>query len=302
MTAKRDYQHHVWYTRQAGKVSGPFPIGLIRRFVLLDRLSLNDEVSPDKEFWRPIKNVPEVIPEEMRGLKTEEDLMRLKLAQIHADDRGHNRGSDKSIPFLGRRIPDERHSPEMEKILARRDARNLAEGKTKTRKNNFSSALFLVIVLVLLVGSGFYVFTRTPEQIQKVQCDAPAVPGVNWSYCKKERLVLINKNLDGSKLNSTNMHSANLRGTSFRKSDLSYAILSESDLSYTDFQQAMLVGASLRSANLSYARLNGTDMSYADLRNANLTEVSLVGAKLDNAIWVDGTICAEGSVGACITN
>lgn len=300
MTTKRDYQYHVWYTRQAGKVSGPFPIGLIRRFVLLDRLSVNDEVSPDKEFWQAIRNVPEVIPEEMRGLKTEEDRMRLKLAQIHEDDRGSERKLGESKPFLGRRIPEERHSPEMEEILARRKARNQAERETKARKNNLFSTLFLVTLLTLLIGGVFYASTLIPEkEIQKVQCDAPAVPGVNWSYCKKEGLVFINKNFDGSILNTTDMRGSNFRGTSFRKGDLSYVILTSSDLSYTDFQQAVLVGASLRSTDLSYSRLNGADMSYANLRNANLVGASLEGAKLGNAIWVDGTVCAEGSVGSC---
>jgi uncharacterized protein YjbI with pentapeptide repeats len=301
MTAKRDYQYHVWYTRQAGKVSGPFPIGLVRRFVLLDRLSLNDEVSPDKEFWQAIRNVPEVIPEEMQGLKTEEDRMRLKLAQIHEDDRGSERELGESKPFLGRRIPEERHSPEMEEIFARREVRNKTERETKTRKNNFFSALFLGVLLTLFFGGVFYAFTLIPDKaIQKVQCDAPAAAGVNWSYCKKEGLVFINKNFDGSILNTTDMHGSNFRGTSFKKGNLSYAILTSSDLSYTNFQQAILVGASLGSTDLSFSRLNGADMSYANLRNANLEGASLEGAKLGNAIWVDGTVCAEGSVGNCI--
>lgn len=301
MTAKRDYQHHVWYTRHAGEVSGPFPIGMVRRFVLLGRLHGSDEVSPDKEYWRRIKDVPEVIPEEMRGVKTDEDRMRLQLAQIHEDDRGLERSLGDSKPYLGRRNPDERLSPEMEEVIARREAREVIEGKKGQGKSVLLPTVFISTLLALLVGGGIYMYTRLPgKEVKKLQCDAPAAPGVNWSYCKKEGVVLTGKNLDGALLNTTEMQGANLRGSSFKNGDLSYVILNTADLSYTDFQKAKLVGAGLRSADLSYARLSGADLSYADLRFANLGGASLEGAKLDNAIWVDGSICAEGSLGNCL--
>ncbi|MCK4951436.1 MAG: pentapeptide repeat-containing protein [Gammaproteobacteria bacterium] len=299
--AERDYQYHVWYTRHAGEVSGPFPIGMVRRFVLLGRLHSNDEVSPDKEYWRPIKDVPEVIPEEMRGVKTDEDRMRLQLAQIHEDDRGLERELGDSKPYLGRRNPDERLSPEMEEVIARREAREAIEGKKGQGKSVLLSIVFITTLLALLVWGGLFVYTRVPEnQVKKLQCDAPPVPGVNWSHCKKEGVVLTGKKLDGAILNSTEMQGANLRGSSFKNADLSYVILSTADLSYTDFHKAKLVGAGLRSADLSYARLSGADLSFADLRFANLGGASLEGAKLDNAIWVDGSVCAEGSLGNCV--
>jgi len=298
---KRDYQHHVWYTRHAGEVSGPFPIGMVRRFVLLGRLHGSDEVSPDKEYWRRIKDVPEVIPEEMRGVTTDEDRMRLQLAQIHEDDRGLERSLGDSRPYLGRRNPDERLSSEMEEVIVRREAREAIEAKKGQGKSILLSAVFITTLLALLVGGGLIVYTHSPEkEVKKLQCDAPVVPGVNWSHCKKEGVVLTGKKLDGAILNSTEMQGANLRGSSFKNADLSYVILSAADLSYTDFQGAKLVGAGLRSADLSYARLSGANLSFADLRLANLGGASLEGAKLDNAIWVDGSICAEGSVGNCL--
>ena len=298
---KRDYQHHVWYTRHAGEVSGPFPIGMVRRFILLGRLQGSDEVSPDKEYWRRIKDVPEVIPEEMRGVKTDEDRMRLQLAQMHEDDRGLERSPGDSKPYLGRRNPDECLSPEMEEVIARREAREAIEGKKGRGKSVLLPTVFISTLLVLLVGGGLYIYTRLPErEVKKLQCDAPAAPGVNWSHCKKEGVALTGKKLDGAILNSTEMQGANLRGSSFRNADLSYVILSTADLSYTDFQKAKLVGAGLRSADLSYARLSGADLSFADLRFANLGGASMEGAKLDNAIWVDGSICAEGSLGNCV--
>jgi len=40
-------------------------------------------------------------------------------------------------------------------------------------------------------------------------------------------------------------------------------------------------------------------MNDASLRGANLTNTRLTGARMDNASWLDGTKCKEGSVGEC---
>jgi len=41
----------IWYTRRGSEVKGPFPIGQIRRYVLLGRIRETDEVSTDGETW-----------------------------------------------------------------------------------------------------------------------------------------------------------------------------------------------------------------------------------------------------------
>jgi hypothetical protein len=51
----------------------------------------------------------------------------------------------------------------------------------------------------------------------------------------------------------------------------------------------LLVGADLRNADLTDANLAG----------ANLAHARLEGANLSRAVWVDGRVCAEGSLGAC---
>jgi uncharacterized protein YjbI with pentapeptide repeats len=40
-------------------------------------------------------------------------------------------------------------------------------------------------------------------------------------------------------------------------------------------------------------------MNDARLTEANLTNAKLMGARLDDAKWMDGTRCKEGSIGEC---
>ena len=87
------------------------------------------------------------------------------------------------------------------------------------------------------------------------------------------------------------------------------------DLSGSDLSGANLRGADLTRADLSGADLGGVDLREADLTVADLTGVNLDGARLDSAaldgavfdgadlsgaIWVDGQVCANGSMGECV--
>jgi uncharacterized protein YjbI with pentapeptide repeats len=55
----------------------------------------------------------------------------------------------------------------------------------------------------------------------------------------------------------------------------------------------------LNDVYLNDANLYGADLSYADLSGANLEGANLYGAWLSGAVWTDGRVCAEGSLGAC---
>ena len=76
------------------------------------------------------------------------------------------------------------------------------------------------------------------------------------------------------------------------------------DLSGADLGGANLHGAKLSGVNLQGAKLNGTNLTIADLWEANLKGADLTGAilnktDLSRAIWTDGRICADSSVGEC---
>ena len=73
------------------------------------------------------------------------------------------------------------------------------------------------------------------------------------------------------------------------KDDLRGAVLPQADL-----WEANLTGANLSSADLSKANLGRAILTGADLADADLT-LTVLG----EATWIDGRICATGSVGEC---
>ncbi len=75
--------------------------------------------------------------------------------------------------------------------------------------------------------------------------------------------------------------------------------LTNADLSKTDLRGAKLMEARLNGANLSGANLSGAQLYFSDLRAATITGAKFGNAQLTNAIWVDGRLCAHGSLGQC---
>ena len=93
------------------------------------------------------------------------------------------------------------------------------------------------------------------------------------------------RDFSGTDLSGLNLVGADLRGVKFNRANLQSANLVRADLAETDLELADLTGADLRGASLNQARLRGTRMA---------------GAKMEGAIWIDRTICGDGSIGSCI--
>lgn len=86
--------------------------------------------------------------------------------------------------------------------------------------------------------------------------------------------------------------------------NLSGAKLEEANLQNVDLSYANLRGAELDESNLQGADLRNADLQDADLESANLMGAKIEGANFKNAelefaTWVDGRVCAEGSIGGC---
>jgi len=117
-------------------------------------------------------------------------------------------------------------------------------------------------------------------------------------------------NLSGANLSGANLYTANLSGADLSATNMSYVFLPNANLTGADLQMANLHMATLGSTNLHGANLSGANLkeSYleaADLRKADLTGADLSGsyywnADISGATWIDGIICAEGSVGTCL--
>ncbi len=98
--------------------------------------------------------------------------------------------------------------------------------------------------------------------------------------------------------------SANLDGTSMRRSNLSNADLTGANLVGADLFKAVLSHASLAGADLAGANLTSVDLTGANLTGANLEGTRLTNAVLKDAL-LDGartdatTTCPSGTPGPC---
>jgi uncharacterized protein YjbI with pentapeptide repeats len=75
--------------------------------------------------------------------------------------------------------------------------------------------------------------------------------------------------------------------------------LTGADLTGADLQIANLSGANLSGANLSGANLSNAWLVDSNLSKAKITKTIFDGATLDGAVWTDGKLCADGSMGMC---
>jgi len=80
-----------WYARRNGTVRGPFTSEHVARYILLGRIRLNDELSPDRVRWQPVRDYPELFPKELLQLSSWEDYQKLVVARMKVDERAHQR-------------------------------------------------------------------------------------------------------------------------------------------------------------------------------------------------------------------
>ncbi|MEW8324719.1 MAG: pentapeptide repeat-containing protein [Candidatus Thiodiazotropha taylori] len=140
------------------------------------------------------------------------------------------------------------------------------------------------------------------------------------SICKLEPeaqcswAILIDTKAPGVDMHESSLASARLDRSNFERANFSRAIfqlanLKDTNLMLSNLEYAHMHGVNLQNANLMLANLTGAnltgaslfdaDLSGADLRGANLQGAILIKAKFDNAIWTDGRVCSEGSIGQC---
>ena len=294
---------NTWYIRRRGEVIGPYPAGLVSRYILLGRVQESDEVSSDGVEWQRVKDVPELIPKILKGDISDPLFQeRLQAARRWADERNRDRrgeGEDQSAA-QEQRQGDDRREPETEQSVGHRLKRTGREQEIPVEAQNRWT--MLIIAGAVAVAAGMFIVSYTPPtQPSGADCQSPAAPHVNWSNCVLDGVRLEERDLTGARLYSTSLTGASLRRSTLKGSNLSYAALSISNLQGADLRQAILLGANLRRAKLNNALLDDADLSYADLTGADLSGASLHNAKLGNAIWIDGKRCLPRSVGTCET-
>lgn len=314
--------HTLWYTRRDQQIRGPFPHGLITRFIVLGRLQMTDEISVDQIRWQHVKDVPEIIPDPLKSDPDDPELQEyLRVARRREDERAAgDRRQREGASHDERRRYDDRRQDEPGELLHHREVKTklIKERQAPPERLRMGFIIALVAVLSGAIGAAFWFMPQAPEL--RLQCEAPAGPRVNWSNCKFEGIMLDHVELSGARLDNANLSGARLQGANLTGSNLSYANFSRADLSRSNLTHAILTGTVLRNANLeqailpnailSYAilqgaNLSGADLSSADLSNADLTGAVIDGANIDNcnlvgAIWIDRGVCGAGSLGQCV--
>ncbi|MDP2784093.1 MAG: pentapeptide repeat-containing protein [Sulfurimicrobium sp.] len=278
----------LWYVRRGDKVSGPFPTQVVANDTLLGRFLPGDEVSLDQFEWKPLVTVTELLPQELLELHDETDPEhrqwleeRLKAAHRWADQRTHEerRHAGEVAGLRG----DARRQTDMDSEILALPHHHAALPQESGLRRYLGVAVGIGALLLLVALGLFYYQPVNPVKVGVVpvqpQCGRAAAPGVNWSGCDKQGVLL--------------------RGVDLTRGNLDYANFSQADLSGSRFERASLVGANLNAADLNHADLSNADLSNADLSAANLVSANLTGAVLAHAIWTDGRVCAVGSLGQC---
>lgn len=294
----------LWYIRRDNDIKGPFPSGLVSRYILLGRVLLTDEASVDQEIWWLVKDLPELIPQVIRGTFSDSAAQeRLSAAKRWADERlARDRRADQ-LPdqeIQSRRAGERRQSEPAEVVQHRVAKTNRTPMLNAPPLRSPNKAIMAVLGGAALLLAAFVFMPRQESQNDIRDCLSPAQPKVEWGACKMEGAQLDGANLAGAKLRETNLSGATLQEANMKQADASYALLSLARLRSADLSGATMLGTSLRGADLVNANLQGADLSYADFSGADLTGANLDGAKLDHAIWVDKSTCAPGSVGRCL--
>jgi len=298
---REEGKQRLWFTRRKGRAQGPFPSGSIRRFILLGRLSMEDEVKCDDRDWRRIAEVPEVLPPEIRDALKNGNVDELVPARMREDERSgkDRRATDQDLPDRRARS-GERRKEEPDVVIRHRRTRSDLIENGRQRRFPLSGVLVMGMGVLLAMGSGLYL--GTPPAIPDPECYRSPAPQVNWRNCILDGLQAESADLRDALLNNAILRGARFSGTRFNRADLKYANLTGADLSYADFRQAAMKGAGLRNADLSYSDLSQADLSFADLTGANLGGANLDQAQFAHAIWIDGRKCLPGSIGACLVS
>ncbi|MBI5451322.1 MAG: pentapeptide repeat-containing protein [Gammaproteobacteria bacterium] len=284
-----------WYYAQGGKVYGPYPAGLISRYILLGRIRFSDQISSDQKIWVQVAYATDFIPDVMKGnLEDPFERDRLKAARRWADER---RGAVSTAVPDGDERREEMEDgvpPAVHISTAAADASRDTTASSLRNRFIFGALLFCAVVAWLVYQS-----PRSP-QIPDIDCNAVAEPMVRWDNCQKRGGQLANISLRKASMENMDLRGADLHHSNLAEASLAFSILDQSHLEGATLTGGNLKGVSLRGAILSEALLQDADLSYADLTGAIIDGADFSNANLGKAKWIDGSLCAPESVGRCL--
>lgn len=217
-----------WYVRQAGRLLGPYNSTQVRQLVLQGELTLNDEVSSDRQAWRPLLSEPAVVPHQIRhdAQEDERDLQREHLT--------HRRQAMASLLLT---------------LLLLSAAFGLALWQDRPMRQVVDCAA-APLPGVNWQDCRFDALSAPQANLRQVILTNGALPGARLQGADLSEGDLRYTGLQGADLSYARLSGARLKGADLRGADLTYAQLSGADLSYADLRGARLGGADLGNAQL----------------------------------------------------
>lgn len=285
----------LWYSRCDGVIKGPFTGAIIRKNLIIGRLSMHHEVSHDQKNWQQLQFLTSLHPD-VSGQVMEKT--KINLDERNGYDRRDLDTSETKNPE-NLREGTERRLPENERTLHRRQLHTQLLKKIRDKHQQILLP-FLVVFLSLIIIAVIAILSPQQQPKPLADCSSHATPHVNWSNCLKPNINLHGKDLTNARLANSHLAGANFTQALLNYADLSYVDLQRSILNGTQLNHANLMGANLKNANLNNANLSNANLSYADLTGANLIGSNLDNARFDHAIWTSGQRCAPQSIGKCI--
>jgi len=266
--------YRLWYIQRGEQVQGPFPEALVCRYIVLGRVGNDHRLSLDGQYWRALHELPELIEAASAMVNVTQGVSaddvdwreeRAKAALRWLDDRkspdprGKINEAEVDESQERRAARDRRLTPEFVEDHVYRENRGMFDAWSRMRRQHYGWAIAFV-ALVLALVVGAVVFIKPVHPV---------------------KVGLLISRVDCT---APAAHGVNWSGC--------------------DKEGELLIGADLRGAELSGARLKGARLRYADLTQADLIRADLsaadmTGARLDGAVWVDGHVCAENSIGVC---
>jgi len=265
-------QNKLWYWKKGGRVTGPFPSGLLQKYIILGRVKPDDLMSQDKQIWQRAATIRDLIPDVVRHKNDPNYEERLEAARRWADDRGDERDGS---------------------------------GEKRVRNTHLGIKVLgwkgLLLVTLLLAGGIWAAFYFTPEKsFMEVDCEAKPSPGVVFDGCDLHGQNFSNMDLSEASFRNANLNGADLSGANLTESQFQYSDMSMANLTKAKFNQANLTAAKLSGATINQTDFRGADLSFANLTKAKARKIRLKKTKLAKTIWFNGQICAEQSVDKCL--
>ncbi len=169
---------------------------------------------------------------------------------------------------------------------------------------NRKVVLSLAATIAMSVTLGANAWTDQIDKLKDVNTLCKFEPEAQCSWAVRIGAKAPGVDMHDASMASMRLDKANLQGANLSGVILQLSSLEGANLMLANLERAHMHGTNLRNANLMMANLTGVNLLDADLTGANLRGAKIQGvilmkARLDNATWTNGRVCAVGSIGEC---